>query len=267
MDTFIAQLSDTSIVILGIVASLAAGSATGIGSLPVFFTQKISVRAQDSMLGFGAGVMLAATSFSLIIPGIEAANQNTGSSVLSALIIVIGILLGGVFLFLGDRYLPHEHFIKGREGADIAKLRRIWLFIIAITLHNFPEGMAVGVGFGTGDIHNGVVLAIGIGLQNLPEGLVVALALVSHHYTRLAACGIALLTGLVEPIGGALGAGVVHIFLPLLPWGLAFAAGAMLYVISNEIIPESHRKGYELEATFGVLIGFVLMMFLDVTLG
>ncbi len=267
MDAFIAQLSDSSIVLLGIGASLAAGTATGVGAIPVLFTRKISVRAQDSMLGFGAGVMLAATSFSLILPGIEAANQNTGNPAISALIIVIGIMLGGTFLFLGDKYLPHEHFIKGKEGTDIAKLRRIWLFIFAITLHNFPEGMAVGVGFGTGNIRNGVVLAIGIGLQNIPEGLVVALALISHQYTKLSACGIALLTGLVEPVGGALGAGVVHIFLPLLPWGLAFAAGAMLYVISNEIIPESHRKGYEREATFGVLIGFVLMMFLDVTLG
>jgi len=267
MDALVQEFTDISVIWLGIIASLAAGTATGLGSIPVLFTQKISVRAQDTMLGFGAGVMLAATSFSLIIPGIEAATQNTGSSNLAAVITVLGILLGGVFLYLGDRYLPHEHFIKGKEGADRAKLRRIWLFIIAITLHNFPEGMAVGVGFGSGDIRNGLVLAIGIGLQNIPEGLVVALALISHHYSKGFSCGIALLTGLVEPIGGALGAGVVHIFLPLLPWGLAFAAGAMLYVISHEIIPESHRKGYELEATFGVLVGFVLMMFLDVTLG
>ncbi len=248
-------------------ASLAAGLATGAGALPVFFTQKISEKTQDTMLGFGAGVMLAATSFSLIIPGIEAAGETTGSPVLSAAIIVAGIILGGIFLYMSDIYLPHEHFFKGREGIDKAKLRRIWLFIIAITLHNFPEGMAVGVGFGAGNIRNGLVLAIGIGLQNIPEGLVVALALISHKYSKPASVGIALLTGLVEPVGGALGAGIVHIFLPLLPWGLAFAAGAMLYVISNEIIPESHRKGFEREATFGVLIGFVLMMFLDVTLG
>lgn len=252
---------------LGVLASFFAGAATGIGGLPILVTQSISRRAQDTMLGFGAGVMLAATSFSLIIPGIDAVTSTTGNTIYAAVVMVAGIMLGGVFLYLGDRFLPHEHFIKGREGLDTAKLRRVWLFILAITLHNFPEGMAVGVGFGTGDIQNGLVLAIGIGLQNIPEGLVVAMALLAHNYTRGYSLWIALLSGLVEPVGGAIGAGIIQISQPLLPWGLAFAAGAMLYVISNEIIPESHRKGYEREATFGVLIGFVVMMFLDVTLG
>lgn len=168
MDVLIAHFEEFSIVWLGIMASLVAGVATGIGAIPVLFTQNVSVRAQDTMLGFGAGVMLAATSFSLIVPGIEAATRSTGSSNLAALIAMLGILLGGIFLYLADRYLPHEHFIKGKEGADLAQLRRIWLFIIAITLHNFPEGIAVGVGFGAGDVRNGLILAIGIGLQNIP---------------------------------------------------------------------------------------------------
>jgi ZIP family zinc transporter len=219
------------------------------------------------MLGFGAGVMLAATSFSLIVPGIDAAYEDTGSAALSAVIVSAGILLGGAFLWASDRYSPHEHFISGPEGADPGNLRRIWLFIIAITLHNFPEGLAVGVGFGNGDINNGVALATGIGLQNIPEGLVVALALISEKYSLKKALLIPLLTGLVEPVGGLIGAGLVSIATPVLPWGLAFAAGAMLFVISDEIIPESHRKGFEKEATAGVMIGFVVMMFLDVTLG
>ncbi len=215
------------------------------------------------MLGFGAGVMLAATSFSLIVPAVEAA----GGSTAGAFIVAAGMALGGLFLWVTDKYSPHEHFIKGPEGADARNLRRIWLFVIAITLHNFPEGLAVGVGFGGGDIANGITLAVGIGLQNMPEGLVVALALIAERYSRPYAFGVALATGLVEPVGGAIGAGIVSIARPVLPWGLAFAAGAMLFVISDEIIPESHRKGYETEATFGVMFGFIVMMIMDIALG
>ncbi len=252
---------------LGVLASLATGLATGIGALPVLFSRSVSQRTQDVMMGFGAGVMLAATSFSLIVPAIEAATTNGAGRGVAALIIAGGMFLGGIFLYLSDRYSPHEHFIAGPEGADPRNLRRVWLFIIAITLHNFPEGLAVGVGFGGGDVSNGLALSAGIGLQNIPEGLVVALALVGEKYPRSDAFLIALASGLVEPIGGAIGAGVVTLARPVLPWALAFAAGAMLFVISDEIIPESHRKGFEKEATFGVMVGFVVMMLLDVTLG
>lgn len=256
------MLKDIPLIILGLSASFVAGSATGIGALPIIFIRNISQKIQDIMMGFGAGVMLAATSFSLIVPAIEAG----GSGIEAATIVVFGILLGGVFLWLTDKYSPHEHFIKGPEGASKKNLNRIWLFIIAITLHNFPEGLAMGVGFGGGNLENGITLAIGIGLQNIPEGLVVALALLSEKYSLKKAFFIAFLTGMVEPIGGLIGIGVVSISQPFLPWGLAFAAGAMLFVISDEIIPESHRKGFETEATFGVMIGFVVMMFLDVVL-
>jgi zinc transporter, ZIP family len=256
-------LSQYPIWLLGVSFSLFAGLATGIGALPVFFTRNISIKLQDIFMGFGAGVMLAATSFSLIVPGLEAA----GFGVKAAAIMVAGILLGGIFLWLADKYLPHEHFIKGHEGIDINALKKVWLFIFAITLHNLPEGLAVGVGFGGGDIANGITLAIGIGLQNLPEGLVVALALMAHKYSVVKSFMIALATGLVEPIGGLLGAGIISIFQPLLPWGLAFAAGAMLFVISDEIIPESHRRGFAKQATFGLMVGFVIMLFLDVVLG
>jgi ZIP family zinc transporter len=248
---------------LGVMFSLGAGLCTGLGALPVFFTRKITPKSQDIFLSFGAGIMLAATSFSLIVPGLEAA----GGGVYAASIVVIGILLGGLFLWLADKYIPHEHFIKGKEGPNVAKLKKLWLFIIAITLHNLPEGLSVGIGFGTGDIGSAISLAIGMGIQNMPEGLVVALALVSHKYSVKKSIFIATLTGLVEPIGGILGAGVVSIFTPILPLGLAFAAGAMLFIISDEIIPETHRKGYAKLATLGLMIGFVVMLFLDVTLG
>jgi zinc transporter, ZIP family len=156
----------------------------------------------------------------------------------------------------------------GPDGKEAgASLRRIWLFVIAITLHNFPEGLAVGVGFGGGDIENGRSLAIGIGLQNFPEGLAVAVALLGQNYSRVRAFTVALMTGLVEPVGGLIGIGAVTLSEPLLPWGLAFAAGAMIFVISHEIIPETHRRGYENYGTIGLIIGLVVMMFLDVVLG
>ena len=257
------SLTNLPIPVLGFLASLAAGFATGIGALPVIFAKNISQKIQDSMMGFGAGVMLAATSFSLIIPAVSA----SGGGWTGAFVVAGGMAIGGLFLFFSDRYSPHEHFIKGPEGSDAKNLKRVWLFIIAITLHNFPEGLAVGVGFGGGDIQNGTTLAIGIGPQNMPEGLVVALALLTEKYSLRQAIGIATLTGLVEPVGGLFGAGVVTVAAPLLPWGLAFAAGAMLFVVSDEIIPESHRKGFEKEATFGVMLGFLIMMVLDIGLG
>jgi ZIP family zinc transporter len=158
--------------------------------------------------------------------------------------------------------------VKGVEGHQAKRLKRIWLFVLAITLHNFPEGMAVGVGYGGGDFSQGLPLAVGIGLQNLPEGFAVAMALLrTGKYTAGAAIGLALLTGLVEPFGGAVGAGFVGLGPGLLPWGMAAAAGAMLFVISNEIIPETHANGFEKQATAGLLAGFCAMMYLDVTLG
>ncbi len=261
------SLGSASPLYLGFIASLAAGAATGLGALPVIFIRNISGRLQGGLLGFGAGVMLAATSFSLIVPAVDAAYTTYGSKSGAAFIVGAGMFIGAMFLWLSDKYSPHEHFISGPEGANPKNLKRVWLFIIAITLHNFPEGLAVGVGFGSGDISNGIALATGVGLQNLPEGLVVAVALLGEGYSVGRSLLIALLTGLVEPVGGLIGAGVVSLAAPLLPWGLGFAAGAMLFVISDEIIPESHRKGIEKEATVGVMVGFVIMMFLDVTLG
>jgi ZIP family zinc transporter len=259
-------LKDIPTVYLGLIGSFIAGMGTGVGAIPVLIVRQISQRIQGIMLGFGAGVMLAATSFSLIVPSLESATRQTNNNTLSALIVVAGILLGGAFLLYSHQYFPHEHFIKGPEG-NYQNLKRIWLFVIAIAIHNFPEGLAVGVGFGGEYVANGTALAIGIGLQNIPEGFVVAIALLAEKYSRLTAFSIALLTGLVEPVGGLIGAGVVSIAQPILPWAMAFAAGAMLFVISDEIIPESHSLGLEKEATLGVMVGFVVMMFLDVTLG
>jgi ZIP family zinc transporter len=262
-----ARIQTWSIPQLGATASLLAGLATALGALPLVFIKRVSDKTRDGMLGFGAGVMLAASCFSLILPGIDAAQALTGSKTQAALIVAAGLGAGALFLLLSHNLIPHEHFVKGSDGVSSLKLKQTWLFVSAITLHNFPEGLAVGVGFGGGNLAEGAALALGIGLQNIPEGLVVAMALLAAGYTRALAFGVSLLSGLVEPIGGAFGAGVTVLAQPLLPWALAFAAGAMLFVVSHEIIPESHRNGHESRATGGVLSGFAIMMVLDIALG
>jgi ZIP family zinc transporter len=245
------------IVWLGTIASLVAGLATGFGALPVLFTKRVSDKLLDIMLGFAAGVMLAATSFSLLVPSIDLGG---------AWVAVFGLLLGAIVLHLIDKFIPHFSPAFGVEGPP-SRLSRIWLFVLAITIHNFPEGLAVGVSFGSGDVAAGLVIATAIGLQNMPEGLAVALPLLREGYSRRRALWYGTLTGLVEPLGGLLGAAIVVVSRPLLPWGLAFAAGAMLFVIADEMIPESHRKGYQREATFGLIAGFIIMMLLDTIFG
>jgi ZIP family zinc transporter len=241
------------IIWLGSMASLLAGLATGAGAIPVLFTRRISDKLLDVLLGFSAGVMLAATSFSLLVPAIDLSGPWVA---------VLGLVLGAVVLHLVDRFVPHFHPAFGAEG-PASRLPRVWLFVLAITIHNFPEGLAVGVSFGGGDVAAGLVIATAIGLQNMPEGLAVALPLLREGYSRRKSIWYGTLTGLVEPVGGLLGVALVSISQPILPWGLAFAAGAMLFVVSDEMIPESHRKGFEREATFGLVVGFVIMMLLD----
>jgi ZIP family zinc transporter len=249
---------------MGFLASILAGLATGVGALPALFFKNISTRLFNSMLGAAAGVMLAATAFSLLVPGMEYGEQIWPGKGL--LIVSLGMLLGALFLHFADQKLPHLHFdTVADESLD--SLQKISLFIIAITIHNFPEGMSVGVSFGNGDMHNGLVLSIAIALQNLPEGLAVALPLVGLGYNKWKAVGLATLTGLVEPIGGLLGITMVTIFSSVLPIAMGFAAGAMLFVISEEIIPETHAKGRSRIATFSLMIGFIIMMVLDKMLG
>ena len=245
----------------GVLASLAAGVATGIGAVPLLFVSRVSDRLRDSALGFGAGVMLAAAAFSLLLPAIEAVGKA------GTIMVAIGLLAGGAFLLLCDRVLPHEHLAGDVHGVGAERLRRVWLFVFAMALHNLPEGLAVGVAYGGPDSSSAGGLAFGIGIQNMPEGLVTALALMMAGYGRVTAVALATGTGLLEPIAAAMGATLVAGFAPLLPLAMAFAAGAMLFVVSHEIIPESHRRGHETFATFGVMTGFALMMVLDTALG
>lgn len=259
-----------SLIVIGFLASFFAGIATSIGALPVFFIKKISEKFEDTSLGFAAGVMLAASFFSLIIPGLDYAEELLGLSEIGAFVNVIsGVIAGALIIWWIQAKAPHEHFVLGQthNAEQKLKLSKIWLFVIAITLHNIPEGLAVGVGFGGGDIARGTSLAIGIGLQNMPEGLAVAFSLMTVGYSRVRSFVIATITGLFEPLFGLLGVSVVTFFLPILPWALGFAGGAMLFVISHEIIPETHRRGHENYATAGFLVGLIIMMSLDVLLG
>ena len=246
-------------IAIGSLASILAGLATGAGALPVLFYKNITHKTLNTMLGGAAGVMLAATAFSLIIPGIQTGNQIWPGW--GVYVVAFGIMAGSGFLVLADRWLPYEKFLEPGETFD--SLRKVWLFIAAVTLHNLPEGGAVGVSFGAGDWHNGVALAMAVALQNIPEGLAVAMPLVALGYRRPQAVLIATLTGLIEPIGGTLGVIMASAFLPLMPIGMAFAAGAMLFVISDDIIPETQSRGKARYATFAVMAGFIVMMILD----
>jgi zinc transporter, ZIP family len=247
-----------SLVLVGFLASLAAGAATGLGGLPMLFYGRPSVEHQKLMLGFSAGVMLAASFFSLIIPGIAQSEALGAGKVEAAATMVAAVLFGAFTLSALHRYVPVDHIAP-------LDIKRIGLFVTAITLHNFPEGMAVGVSFGTGDYSAGMATATGIGLQNIPEGLAVAVAVATLGYSRMTAFLIALASGLVEPVGGLFGAGLAVISATLLPWGLGFAAGAMIYVVATEIIPDTQRQPSP-RASGGLMIGLAAMMFLDVAL-
>ncbi len=240
----------------GILYSLMAGSATGLGSLPfLLFKKSLKEKYIDMLLGFAAGVMLAASAFSLVLPSIELGGP---------LRFVVGFILGGVLVDFIDKLIPHEHFLKGHEGIETRKLKGIWLFVIAITIHNFPEGMAVGVGAYT---PHALSIAVAIGTQNIPEGAAVAAALLNAGYTPVKAFLVSFLTGLVEVVGGVLGILLLNIAESLLPYLMALAAGAMVFVISDEVIPETHLRGQERLTTYWILVGFTLMTVLDLLMG
>lgn len=250
-----------------LLGGMAAAGATALGTAPLLFARVYSQRFTNTMMGFGAGVMLAASAFSLILPAISVAGEQGANPWEASSLVGLGILVGAGVLFLIDRLTPHEHFIKGVEGSRGRAMRRAWLFALAIMLHNFPEGLAIGVAFAGTDAIGAQSLAAGISIQDLPEGMVVALALCSAGYSRWRSAGIAVLSGLIEPLAAVLGVMLLGLSTVLLPWGLAAAGGAMLFVISHEIIPESHRQGQEAWATGGLMLGFVLMMMLDTSLG
>jgi ZIP family zinc transporter len=247
--------------------SAVAALATALGALPALFIREITPRWEDVMLGFGAGVMAAAACFSLILPGVAAGADIFASRPAGAGLVSAGLVLGALTLLLADKAVPHEHVQAGHHGPEWLHVRRVWLMVFAIALHNFPEGMAIGVGFAGSDLSVGVPLAAAIAIQDIPEGLVVAVALRTVAYAPWQAALAGALTGLAEPIGAIVGVALTSGFAPLYPAGLGFAAGAMIWVVSHEIIPETHRKGHQQAATLGLIGGFVVMMLLDTALG
>lgn len=263
-------------VLQALIGGLFTWGMTSLGAGVVFFTKTVSQKVLDCMLGFAAGVMIAASVWSLIIPSIEMTEAMGGIGWLPA---AGGFLVGGLFLRVCDAYLPHLHIGLPRseaEGVDTS-WRRSTLLVLAITLHNIPEGLAVGVLFGgaaagidptgTATIAGALALALGIGIQNLPEGTAVSVPLrregvgvgKSFYYGQL--------SGAVEPVFAVIGAIAVIYVQPILPFALAFAAGAMIYVVVEELIPESQLHGHTDLATLGTMVGFVIMMTLDVALG
>lgn len=255
----------SSIFLNALIAVTIAGfGATTLGAIPALFLKRLNEKLNNNLLSFAAGVMLAAIIFSLLLPSIETSKSQGDSPVSAVSQTIFWLFTGGFALWLINEIVPHEHFgKKGHEGADSSSLKKIWLFVIAIAIHNFPEGLSVAVANSTTDSGVGLGATLGIGLQNIPEGLSVAVALHSQGYSKKYAFLVSALTGLIEIFGGLFGASVVMLSTHILPWALAFAAGAMLFIVSDEIIPETHRKGFENGATFSLFVGFGLMMFLD----
>lgn len=241
--------------------------STSLGALPALGLRSLSSHTNNIMMGFSAGVMLSASAFSLIAPALQLSETQLGGKSTGAIFVGLTILLGAFFLYICNRLIPHEHFVSGREGgATSLQLKRIWLFVLAVALHNFPEGLAVGSSVGSQSFSLAMPIMIGIGLQDFPEGFVVAAALMSVGYSRRESIFVAVITGVVEAIAALFGFLATSFFSPLLPWLLAFAGGAMIYVVVEEMIPEIQSKKISSEVSAGLLLGFVLMMVLDITL-
>ena len=265
------RIVGTDPVVQGLAGGVVIAFLNLIGALVILVWRNPSERSLDGALGFAAGVMLAASFTSLILPGIEIGG---------ILPVMVGVVLGALVLDRADAWVPHIHvLITGRVRADEARdatdksgvshrrAASVILFIVAITLHNMPEGLAVGVGFGSGNLSNAIPLMLAIGIQNIPEGFAVAIAALNAGLNRLfyaAVTGIR--AGLVEIPLALFGAWAVQVAQPLLPYSMGFAAGAMIYVISDEIIPETHTRGYERIATIGTILGIIVMLYLDVSL-
>ena len=249
---------------LVLLTALGVGSATVIGSLIGFIFRKISHKFSDIVLSFAAGVMLSAAILGLILPALEHGGKY------GIIITVIGIFTGAVCLNLIDKLVPHIHKIVGadiEEHQNNANLSKVLLFVTAIAIHNLPEGIAAGVGFGTGNTADALMIAGGIALQNIPEGMVIIGPMLATGVSPRRTFICAMITGLIEVVGTLLGYFAVSIASAILPFALAFAGGTMLYVISDEMIPETHAHGSERGATYALLVGFCIMLISDVLLG
>lgn len=275
MDAIVQYFETLSPIMQGFTGSMFTWFVTALGAAVVFFVKDLNKGFMDTLLGFTAGVMMAASFWSLLNPALEMAS-TTWSESLSWVPVGIGFLGGAIFLFVLDQWLPHLHLNEPIEKSEGVKTNwnRTVLLVLAITLHNIPEGLAVGVAFGAvaegipgADLYGAIALAIGIGIQDFPEGLAVALPLRRFGLSRFKSFLWGQLSGVVEPIAAVLGVLLVIWAQSILPYALAFAAGAMIYIVVEEVIPESQRNGHTDKATLGLMMGFVLMMSLDVGLG
>ena len=261
-------------VIQALIGTLFTWGMTALGALLVFTTKTVNQKFLDSMLGFAAGVMIAASYWSLLAPAIDMSEGNAFPAWVPA---AVGFLLGGIFLLVVDKILPHLHPnkpIESAEGIHPMKKKRSTLLVLAITLHNIPEGLAVGVAFGavaagfeSASLTGAIALAIGIGIQNFPEGVAVSMPLRRDGMSRSKSFHYGQFSGMVEPIAAMIGAASVIFIEPLLPYALSFAAGAMIFVVAEEVIPGSQEKGNTDLASISLMIGFTIMMILDVALG
>ena len=248
---------------LVLLTALGVGGATVIGAIIGFIFKKISHRFSDIVLSFAAGVMLAAAVLGLIIPSIEHGGKY------GIIVTVVGIFAGALCLNLVDKLVPHLHKLAGAdfEAHKNKNLSKVLLFVTAIAIHNLPEGIAAGVGFGSGDTSQALIIAGGIALQNIPEGMVIIGPMLAAGVKPSRTFWLAMLTGLVEVVGTLIGYLAVSVASAILPFALAFAGGTMLYVISDEMIPETHAHGSQRGATYALLVGFCVMLITDVLLG
>ncbi len=267
------RFADFNPVCQALLATLFTWFLTALGAGLVFFFRRINRKVLDGMLGFAAGVMLAASFWSLLAPAIAMAAETGVSPWIPA---AVGFLLGAIFLMVVDKVLPHLHLEFPMSEAEGIKTdwQKSILLVFAITLHNIPEGLAIGVAFGalaadvqSASLSGAVALAVGIGIQNFPEGAAVSVPLRREGMSRLKSFWYGQLSGFVEPVSGLIGAAAVIMIRPLLPYALSFAAGAMIFVVVEELIPESQLEKNTDIATMGTIIGFMVMMILDVALG
>ncbi len=271
MESIIEFFKNTDPVLGAFYATLFTWGLTALGASLVFFIKRLNRALLDGLLGFTGGVMVAASFWSLLAPGIE---MSPGEGFYKVLPASIGFGLGALFIFTLDKVLPHVHInFKESEGIK-TPWHRTTLLVLAITLHNIPEGLAVGVLFGgvaagipEASIAGAVALAIGIGIQNFPEGIAVSMPMRRQGLSRFKSFWYGQLSAIVEPVAAVIGALAVTFFTPLLPYALAFAAGAMIFVVVEEVIPETQQDRYTDIATLGFIIGFIVMMTLDVALG
>lgn len=246
---------------LVLLTAFGVGTATVIGAIIGFFFKKISHKFFDVTISFAAGVMLAAAMFGLIIPSIEYGGEKYG-----VIFAVTGIFAGALFLNVVDKVVPHIHKLIETDNSH-KEIDKVLLFVMAIAIHNLPEGLAAGVGFGSGNTSDAILIAGGIALQNIPEGMVIIGPLLSAGVSRKKTFILAIITGLVEVVGTLIGYFAVSISQAVLPFALAFAGGTMLYIINDEMIPESHAHGNQRGATYALLVGFCIMLVSDVLLG